>query len=271
MNEKLCSVIIPIYNGEKYLSESLDSALSQDYGSLEIILVDDASIDGSLELARHYQKMHPTVISVLTHRQNQGVVRTLLDGLQASEGEYISLFGQDDIMFPNRISTLVDAIQKYRVSMVCSNAYYLYGNEPSQDLVRLQFRKSRSIEKYLFAFENQIVGPSALFRKDDFSKIDTNLFQFRSSMEWIHWFQYTSMRGIYFISSPLLYYRRHPQNLSQSLVKSTEYIEYRRFCKENIFPGLSKMDFLLASGYWFYNQILYIFMRLKRQGWFKSN
>ena len=77
MDEKLCSVIIPVYNGEKYLSETLESALSQDYGALEIILVNDASVDGSLELALHYQNMHPTIISIGSVRPMKRTIHIL--------------------------------------------------------------------------------------------------------------------------------------------------------------------------------------------------
>ena len=102
--------------------------------------------------------------------------RILLDGSQASRGKYISLFGQDDVKFPKRISTLVDALQNYKVGTVCSNAYYVCGDESSQDLVCLQFRKSRPIERHLFPLLNPIIGFSALYRKDNLYKIYTIFF-----------------------------------------------------------------------------------------------
>ena len=72
MEEKI-SIIVPIYNREKYLKRCIDSLLKQTYKNIEIMLVDDCSKDNSAEIAKEYEKKHPLVCRVIQHTSNQGV------------------------------------------------------------------------------------------------------------------------------------------------------------------------------------------------------
>jgi teichuronic acid biosynthesis glycosyltransferase TuaG len=246
MNNKKCSVIIPVYNGEQFLRQTIDCFLAQDYIDKELILVDDASPDDSFKIIQTYKKRYPDLIHVVIHNENKGLVKAFLSGIQASNGAYISVIGQDDIMFDNRLTTLINALEEKHVSMVCSNAWFLYGEEPSKRLVRPFMKTERRITSHMFYFRNPVIGPSALFRKEDFYTIDKSIFRFRNSMERIHWFQYTAMRGIYYLPTPLLFYRKHFENLSKSIFQTPEYIEYKNFCRKQVRSTLTPKEILLA-------------------------
>ncbi len=92
-NKKI-SVIIPVYNVEKYLKRCLNSIASQTYRNLEIILVNDGSTDGSLELCREFQKEHPDTIVI--DQKNGGLSAARNAGLKASSGDYIAFLDSDD-------------------------------------------------------------------------------------------------------------------------------------------------------------------------------
>jgi glycosyltransferase involved in cell wall biosynthesis len=242
----LCSVVIPTYNGENYMQEALDSVLSQDYVQKEIIVVDDGSDDDGPQLIENYCEKYPGVFKVLKNKHNMGIVHSVLSGISVSNAEFIALMGQDDVMFSNRLSVQVEALYRNQVSMVCSNAYYLYENKPSGCLVNPYLKSDQLIERRVFLFRNPVVGPTTLFRRQDFLLVDTEIFKFRNSVEWILWFQFARMSGVYYLATPLLYYRRHKSNISNHLFTSPEYGSYKKFCTRHVASRLSTREIMLS-------------------------
>lgn len=101
------SVIIPAYNEEKYLRRCLDSVFASDFiDSMEVILVNDGSVDGTLAAAAEYLK-YPNFI--LIDQENQGTARARWSGIRASAGEYFSFIDADDYIAPGMMSAMYDA------------------------------------------------------------------------------------------------------------------------------------------------------------------
>ena len=90
----MISVIVPIYNSEKYLDQCLASIVNQKYYDLEIILVNDGSTDSSGEICERYNESDNRV--VLINKQNEGLVRARKDGVRRATGEYITFVDADD-------------------------------------------------------------------------------------------------------------------------------------------------------------------------------
>ena len=101
MEEKV-SVVIPVYNSEKFLKESIESVLNQTYGNIEIICVDDGSTDSSGEILKQYSDK----ITVITQK-NQGLASALNIGIEKTNGDWLKWFSPDDVMFPETIDILV--------------------------------------------------------------------------------------------------------------------------------------------------------------------
>ena len=122
MNQNpLISVIIPMYNGAKYLHKCVDSLLAQTYTNLEIILVDDGSTDESVqmcdELAQREQRIR------VIHQANGGISVARNTGIKAAKGEYISFIDVDDWVAPIFIETLWKAVRKYQAPIVAVGRY----------------------------------------------------------------------------------------------------------------------------------------------------
>ena len=100
----LISIILPVYNGIKYLSESVDSILKQDFTDFEFLVLDDCSTDGSWEWL---QSMTDERISLFRNEQNQGLFYNLNYLIQKSRGCIIKLWSQDDVLYPNCIGAVV--------------------------------------------------------------------------------------------------------------------------------------------------------------------
>lgn len=116
------SVIVPIYNVEQYLRRCIDSLLLQSLNDIEIILVNDASPDRSLDIMRHYEHMHPDKIIIIDSKENlkQGGARNL--GIKAASANYIGFVDGDDWVHKNMFEDLYKEALEKNAEMVSCNA-----------------------------------------------------------------------------------------------------------------------------------------------------
>ena len=98
---ELISVILPVYNGEKYLKESIESILNQTYTNFEFIIIDDGSKDSSLEIIKEYEKEDERIIVI--SRENKGLVASLNEGIATAKGKYIARMDADDVSLSERL------------------------------------------------------------------------------------------------------------------------------------------------------------------------
>ena len=125
----LFSIIVPVYNVEKYLIECLESLVNQTKQDFEIILIDDGSTDSSGQICDFYAKKSNNTISVI-HKNNQGPLAARLDGIKIAHGDYSIFVDSDDFVQPNLIEILTNTVIK----------------DPSLDLVLYSFRYYRNNE-----------------------------------------------------------------------------------------------------------------------------
>src|SRR5215212_4035999 len=108
MNRPLVSIVIPVYNGERFLTFALQSIFDQDYCPLEVIVVDDGSIDDSGNIARSFQEVR------YVHQSNQGASAARNAGVAAAQGELIAFLDADDVWTPiNKMSRQTDYLLKH--------------------------------------------------------------------------------------------------------------------------------------------------------------
>lgn len=108
----LVSVVIPLFNHEKYITETLDSIFSQDHSNIEIILVDDVSTDNSLQLAKDKLASCEVAYTVIENTYNVGVCKTINRGIHAAQGKYTCLIASDDILAMGRIKRHVKILEE---------------------------------------------------------------------------------------------------------------------------------------------------------------
>jgi len=113
------SVIIPVYNTEKYLHRCVDSVIGQQDVSLEIILVDDGSKDSSPQICDEYAKQYPFIKSL--HIQNSGPATAKNEGMKYASGNYIALTDSDDKMEPLMLQKMVSAGYEHDADIICCN------------------------------------------------------------------------------------------------------------------------------------------------------
>lgn len=133
------SVVIPVYNVERYLDQCIQSILNQDFNDYEIILVDDGSDDSSGGICDKYSKKYKNINVI--HKKNEGLLLARRTGLRNCQGEYVIHCDSDDYFAPGSFKIIFEAIQKYHPDMV------MFGYEVVDD-------KSNIIEKHYRVFEN---------------------------------------------------------------------------------------------------------------------
>lgn len=107
---KLVSIIVPVYNVEKYLERCINSIIQQSYNDLEIILIDDGSTDASGKICDEYKEKDDRIIVI--HKENGGLSDARNAGIKIFTGEYVTFIDSDDYVSKNMVSNMLDILEK---------------------------------------------------------------------------------------------------------------------------------------------------------------
>lgn len=125
MPEPLVSIIIPVYNAEKYLAETITSALAQTWPNIEVIVIDDGSVDNSLAIAKKFKADNVRIFS----QENKGASAARNLGLKEAKGKYIQFLDADDMISQDKIAAQVETLEKEPGKIAaCSIAMFTDGN-----------------------------------------------------------------------------------------------------------------------------------------------
>lgn len=143
-NEAIVSIIIPVYNAKKYLSNTLDSVVKQTYKNLEIILVNDGSTDNSKDICESYAKIDKRIKVI--NKENGGVSSARNYGLALAKGEYISFVDSDDFLFEDMIETLVNDIQNTNAEIAVCGYWHVTEKEYRNIINRIKTEELTKLE-----------------------------------------------------------------------------------------------------------------------------
>lgn len=127
MVKSMVSVIVPVYNSAEYLPACIEAIINQTYKNLEIILIDDGSIDNSLRVCNEYA-IRDNRIKVL-HQENNGVSSARNVGIELSEGEYITFVDSDDKLLENGINLLVNDIESFGADIASASKIHITSDQ----------------------------------------------------------------------------------------------------------------------------------------------
>lgn len=240
----LVSIIIPLYNGEKYIAETIESAISQSYAPIEVIVVDDGSRDNGPLIARRYPVQ-------LISQENRGISGARNTGIRALRGEFIALLDQDDLFKPHKIEKQVRFFQENPETILVYTPEERFGSH--EEGCRISVRhKSRKISGDIFTDiykSNYITPGSTLIRRAAFDV--AGLFDESLSICEDHdLFIRMAYHGcIGFMEEPLLRYRWHGENTSTVWSSRLPFIELTLYKK--YLPCLKEKTTLW---WWVYNK-----------------
>lgn len=160
----LVSIIIPVFNTGKYLSQCFDSVLNQTYTDIEIIVVDDHSTDAlTLEVLKQYQEKYPNFL-LITNEKNMGLSVSRNRGVSIAKGEYFTFLDSDDYLLPDFIEKLLNALKTYKTSYVLCNFVDFYIEGSNEKLGH----------RYICKIEPNKIHPTQYFLKD-FKAVELNI------------------------------------------------------------------------------------------------
>lgn len=219
MSAPKVSVLIPVFNGEPFLAECLDSVLRQDFSDMEILIVDDASTDGSAELARSYAAKDAR-IRWRRNPHNVGLARSFNRCLRKAKGEYIKYVLQDDkLLSPAAVRLLAAALDDQPAVTLAASASEVIDAESKVTTRRDHFEPgvtagSQVIGQCLATGMNLIGEPSVvMFRRCQAPRgYDERLAQWLDLEMWFFLLE----RGYFaYLPTPLCAFRQHPRQQTE--------------------------------------------------------
>ncbi|RMD80520.1 MAG: glycosyltransferase, partial [Chloroflexi bacterium] len=121
----LVSVLMPVFNAERYVAEAIESILRQSFQDFEFIIIDDGSTDGSLDILKRYAARDPRIR--LVSRENRGLVATLNEGIELARGQWVARMDADDIALPERLALQVRHLEATKADF-CGGAVACFGD-----------------------------------------------------------------------------------------------------------------------------------------------
>lgn len=145
------SILIPLYNSERFISDTIDSCLNQIYENIEIIIVDDGSTDNSYSIAKEYEKLTNKVKVISQKNQGAQVARNL--AFKLSNGDYIQYLDADDLLAPDKINSQMILAVKHGERTLLSSKFFRFKNELSD-----AFYNSKNIDRDFDKASNWLIN-----------------------------------------------------------------------------------------------------------------
>jgi len=220
MTKPLLSVVMPVYNAEKYLAEAIESVLNQKFKDFEFIIINDGSIDKSSEIVKKYAKKDKR-IKILNNEKNMGIAETRNRGVREARGKYLAAHDSDDISEPERFRIQVDYLEKHpEVGIVGGNIALFYDkNNPFS--VREYPEKDSELREMIF-FACPIAQPVSMVRTEVFSKVGVYDGRYPPTEDLDLWFRIGEKYKFGSIPKVLLKYRESLTSATSSKTRLME-------------------------------------------------
>ncbi|MDR1997926.1 MAG: glycosyltransferase [Candidatus Margulisbacteria bacterium] len=230
------SILLPVYNIEKYLAQALDSLAAQTYRDFELVLVDDASTDSTPEIIRSYAARFPA-LQLIRNPANQHLARTLNIGLKACRGEYVFRLDGDDYAAPDILEKMVRALEREPAAnaVVCDRLRVNADGTPRRlwlTLTEDYYLKKDGLFRVAFG------GQPCLIKKAVFFAAGLHAENLRSSSDRDICIKMARHINITGIPERLYFYRENPDNItsnSYAYKNSPAYLEYFRRLTDSTF------------------------------------
>lgn len=145
----LVSIVMPCYNGEQFIEETIDSVLQQSYSKWELLVIDDGSKDNSCALVQKYVEKDERIH--LIRQENSGSAVARNNGIRQSRGQYLALLDSDDIWLPEFLDSQVKFIQQKKAVCVCSSYFRI--DEKSHEILKPVLSKAIITSKDMQAID----------------------------------------------------------------------------------------------------------------------
>jgi glycosyltransferase involved in cell wall biosynthesis len=221
-DDPLVTAIVLSYNQSRFVLETLESVKAQTHKPMQLIIVDDCSSDGSVEIIDHWIQENEINCAFIQHQENRGICKSLNDALAVANGKYVSMVASDDVWLPDKIERQLNIMesQSDSVGVLFSDAFLM--DEHGHDLPGTFIRDAGRLDKIpqgqildMLLQGNFIPGMTSLIRRTCYDEVG----MYDENLPWEDWDMWMRIARRYlFIYSPIpsAKYRRHPSSLWHS-------------------------------------------------------
>ena len=211
------SIIMPVLNGERYVADAIESVCRQTYPAYELLVIDDGSTDRTREIVRGFAARLD--LKYVHHETNQGITRSINDGLRRASGDYVTFLDHDDLWLPDFLETQLRHLTEHPdVGMVHSDIQTIDADgkviEHSVTRERKRIRPSGFVFRHLFN-QSMICGNSVMVRKECFERLGL----WDESLRWADyhmWLRISRHYKIDYVPRVLTAYRQHSSQTTRS-------------------------------------------------------
>ncbi len=222
------SVIMSVYNGEKYLREAVDSILNQTFTNFEFIIINDGSTDSSREIIESYNDSH---ICLIQNKENMGLIKSLNKGINLARGKYIARMDADDISLPERLETQFKYFDADPSLTLCASRFQVIDKNWNFGRKIQPFASKKLMSWHLLSwyllFGNRICHSSVMVKKEALLKLD-------GYAEWAHhcedfelWSRMSFIYKMIIIPEVLIYWRYHQPGITQRYADEQRQTRYK--------------------------------------------
>lgn len=250
-NDKLVSIIIPVYNASRFLEETINSIQEQTYSNWEAIFIDDCSSDNSYNLIKKYQKEDKR-IKLIKNKTNSGAAVSRNNGIDHAEGDYLCFLDADDKWHPEKLEKQINFMQELNCEF--SFTGYQFANEkcnPNGKIVSVPDKIN-----YKQALKNTTIWTSTvMFNMNKLSKEDIHMPNIKRGQDTATWWKVLKkIKYAYGLNEVLSYYRRTNNSLSANKLTALK----RTW---NLYRNVEHLNILSS----FYNFCWYCFNAVRRR------
>lgn len=225
MNNPIVTVIIPAYNHEAYISESIESVFKQTYKNIQLIVINDGSTDNTKQVIQEILDRKTNEFTFIS-KKNEGLIKTLNLGISLAQGTYFCVLASDDFWMPDKIARQVEVMEKNpEAGLTFSDTYFCYGFQKTDVKYSkykpglLKIKSGVAVNLYnRLLIENLVISTTNLIRLDALKSVG-NFDDTLTYEDYDMWLRISYKYRIIYLNEPMAYYRIHEANFSKQNLK----------------------------------------------------
>lgn len=218
MSNPLVTVLMPVYNGEKYLREAIESILNQTYNNIEFLIINDGSTDKSLEIIKSYEDSR---IRLINNEKNLNLTYTLNKGIKLANGKYIARMDCDDISVDKRIEREVEFLEA-NIEVGIVGTRFVVINRNGKKLKDINHPLTDETIKILLSIICPLAHGSVMVRRDIFEKNLYGSIEYSAIEDYELWIRISKLTKMHNISEKLFKYRIYGESYTNTKAKKME-------------------------------------------------
>ena len=211
MNNPKITVLMPVYNAEKYLKEAIDSILGQTFSDFEFIIVNDGSTDSSREIILSYKDRR---IRLIDNEYNMGLIKSLNKGLDYAKGKYIARMDADDVSLPERLKKQINFMERHNIDFCGTEAYII--DERGRIIGSMKrARPDNELPANILSNSTWLYHPSMIIKREAIGGVNLYSENYLHAEDFDLWSRlFLNNRKASVLPEKLLKYRRTPMQIT---------------------------------------------------------